>query len=506
MQQVMQMERLLYMNEQINQLVWGWGTVLALLGISLYFLVATRFLLFRRLLWIVRVIGSALFAKKGRSSRQAMFTALAGTLGVGSIVGVAAAIALGGPGALFWMGVSALFGMVLKYAEITVSCAYQKKQPNGRMLGGAMVLLGEVRRHPFWSVCFCLFCMLAAFGVGNLAPASTITSSVRTIGDVASPWVGLALIALVLLIIKGHGRRIQQFNAFLIPFASLLYIAACLIVLTKHLPQLPHLVSLVVRDAFDGMALAGGGMGFVVTRAMHYGVTRGVFSHEAGMGSAPLSYASSPVQEPVEQGFWGMFEVFLDTFVICMLSGFVVLCQGDGALSADGAAVLIEAFGDVFGEGGRILFACMIVLFAFPSILGWYYYAGVCLDYLFTVRWVKAVYAALFLALLLAGCCMEVQAVWDISDTLNGCMILPNLLALLLFRKEIVHLTRKYFRAHHKRRVIRSQTIGTKAARRLKRGRSSQYSLAKRDKQKRLFGSRRPCALCITSRQPPFIR
>lgn len=443
------MERLLMMNERLNALVWGPFMIFLLLLCGALLMVGCRFLPFAHplLLW-KKTLGSLTKKKqKGVTSFQAVATALAGTLGVGSIVGVATAITAGGPGALFWMCVSALFGMMTKYGEVVLALHYRQRMEDGSYIGGAMSVLEKGCHLRLLGVLFALFCIFASFGIGNLTPAQTITDTIRTYVPISPLWIGILLVFIIGGIIKGKAQRIMRCNELLVPLVSLLYIGACIYLLCCQAHRLPQVLCQIIEDAFHASSAAGGISGYAISRAVHYGISRGVFSNEAGMGSSPLSHAAVVNVHPVEQGLWGIFEVFFDTLVVCLLSGLMILSSPIYAQGGEGVSLLVAVFADGFGTWGGVLLAISILLFALPSILGWYYYATVCIRYLFTSAWVLRLYRFFFLLLLVTGGFLQLRVVWDIADTLNGLMAVPNLISLVLLYKTVVKLTKEYMRA-----------------------------------------------------------
>ncbi len=447
------MNKILWMNHQLNQIIWGWAGVLALTVTALWLLFRLRHLLVFHPFRLAADLLDSMKGRQGKQRRRLLYTALAGTLGTGSIAGAASALALGGPGSLFWIMISGVLGMGLKYAETTLACAYQHPDGKGGWIGGAMILLGEKKKQVFLSVCFCLCCLFAALGVGCMAPAGAIISAAR--GFSLSPSFTAGTVALLLwLSLSGKGKRIQAINSFLVPLACICYVSACLVILSVYHERLAGVISAVFSSALDPAAFIGGTGGFVVSRAMHYGFTRGIFSHEAGMGSSPLAYASKQCDEPVLLGFIGIIEVFFDTFVITTISALVLLCFfSDGVFfTSDGTMLMQECFTSCFGAPGSFLFAWMIFLFAFPTMLGWYYYASRCLDYLFEGTAVKGAYRLLFVGVLYFSSMLKTDAVWEISDTLNGCMLLCNLYVLWLFQKECVRISKEYLQRRAKQR------------------------------------------------------
>lgn len=445
------MDKLWLMNEQLNAIVWGKYMIFLLLFTGAWLSIRTGFLPVRKAGLIFRkTIGTLTKGRKGSGVTpfQAVSTALAGTLGVGSVIGVATALTMGGAGALFWMWISALFGMMSKYGEVVLAIVFRKQQANGEYIGGPMTTLEHGCRMPFLGVLFALFCIFASFGIGNLTPANTITSTIQTYWNIDANLIGIGIAFLVGCIIIGKTKKIMRANEVLIPIVSIVYVIACCYLIALHVDQVGNVIILVFEDAFSWGAGVGGVSGFAISKAIHYGISRGVFSNEAGMGSSPISHASVAEVNAVEQGFWGIFEVFFDTIVVCTLTAFVILTSGLLDSGLDGVALSVACFEQGFGKTGGILFAISIVSFAIPSILGWYYYAEVCIRYLFKVKWMLWLYQCIFLILLIVGSLMDLQHVWEIADTLNGLMAIPNLISLLILYKIVVKLTKEYLYKH----------------------------------------------------------
>lgn len=442
------MDKLWQLNQNLNAFVWGKYMIAFLLFTGAWLMIRTNFLPIRKIGLIYRKtlgsLGKGKHAKDGITSFQAVATALAGTLGVGSIIGVATALTMGGPGALLWMWVSAFFGMMSKYGEVVLAIHYREKQKDGSFIGGPMTTLQRGCHAPILGVLFALLCIFTSFGIGNLTPANTITTTVIAYLDIPPLMIGIVISLLVGFIIVGNAKRIMRFNEIIIPVISLLYVAACLYLIILHADQIVPMLKLVFEDASNFSAQVGGVSGFAITKAIHYGISRGVFSNEAGMGSSPISHAAVQHVNAVEQGFWGIFEVFFDTIVVCSLTAFVILSSGLLDSGLDGVALSIACFEQGFGKAGGILFAISIVSFAIPSILGWYYYARECIRYLFYVKWVLYIYQAIFILLLVVGSVMNLHYVWEIADTLNGLMAIPNLISLVILYRVVVKLTKEY--------------------------------------------------------------
>lgn len=439
------------MNETINQLVWGKYMIFFLLFTGFWLMIRTKFLPLTHMRLIYRKTLGSLFhsaSREGVTPFQAVSTALAGTLGVGSVVGVTTALTMGGPGALFWMCVSAFFGMMTKYGEVVLAIHYRNKEEDGSFIGGPMTTLEHGCHLPFLGVLFAVLCIFASFGIGNVTPANTIASTISTYSDISPLLIGIVLAVLVGIIIYGKTNAIMRVNEIMIPIVSIAYIIACLYLIAINADALPHALRLVIDDAFQLSAGVGGISGFVITRAMHFGISRGVFSNEAGMGSSPISHASVSDVNAVEQGFWGIFEVFFDTIVVCTITALVVLTSGLLDSGLEGVALTVKCFESGFGTLGGVIFAVSIVSFAIPSILGWYYYARECLRYLFRGNLMLYIYQILFLGLLIIGSQMELSFVWDVADTLNGLMAIPNLISLVILCRVVVKLTKEYIVEH----------------------------------------------------------
>lgn len=441
------MDKWIFMNTTINRIVWGKYMILFLLLTGLWFMLRLKFLPFTHWRLICRKTIGSLGRKqktKGITSFQAVSTALAGTLGVGSVVGVTTALTMGGPGALLWMCISAVFGMMIKYAEVVLAIHYRRKSDDGTYIGGPMTTLEYGCRMEFLGVLFAILCIFASFGIGNITPANTITETISMYADVPVWLIGIGLAMFVAWIMFDKNNRIMRFNEITIPVISILYIGACCYLIFLHADKLSEAVSLIIKDAFQPSASIGGVSGFAVGRSIHYGVSRGVFSNEAGMGSSPISHASVFHVNAIEQGFWGIFEVFFDTIVVCVITGLMILTSGLYGSGLEGVSLTIACFTSGFGKAGGVLFAISIIAFAIPSILGWYYYARECIRYLWKGKIMLRLYQLIFIICIVAGAQMELQFVWDVADTLNGLMAIPNLISLVILYRVVVKLTKEY--------------------------------------------------------------
>ena len=433
----------------VNALVWGWPMIVLLLGTGVLLTVLTGFIQFRRLPYALREVLGKLFERgHGTGSVtpfQAVATALASTVGVGNIAGVATAIHIGGPGALFWLWVSGILGMCTKYAEIVTALHYREPDETGTMRGGAMYTLKKGLGLPWLGAIFALLTALAAFGIGNMVQANSVAASLAESFGVDPRLSAVIMIALTGVVILGGIKRIGEFTSVLVPFMAILYLAGGLVIILMNAGSLPGVLATVFREAFTGSAATGGFVGSTMIIALRFGVARGLFSNEAGLGSAPIVHAAAQTDHPVRQGLYGIFEVFVDTILICTTSGLVILLTQTWTGDVTGAALAARAFetglpgvwGDVIVTGG-------IVLFAFSTIVGWSYYGETGMVYLFGAAAAKP-YRMLWLLVIYLGATGSLQVIWDVSDTLNGLMAIPNLIAVLGSIPLLLRLQREFF-------------------------------------------------------------
>jgi len=435
-------------NAWLNGLVWGPPMLVLLVGTGVLLLAVTGAVQFRHL-------GTALGEVLGKLRRpgggegsvtpfQAVATALASTVGVGNIAGVATAIALGGPGALFWLWVSGLLGMGTKFAEIVVALHYRERDATGTMRGGAMYTLRRLGL-PWLGGIFALLTAFAAFGIGNMVQANSVAQSLQASFGFPPAVVGGVLVVVAGAVILGGIRRIAAFAEILVPFMSLLYLLGGLIVVLTHVGEIPGALRLVFDGAFSGTAAAGGFAGSTVLLALRYGIARGLFSNEAGLGSAPLVHAAANTDHPVRQGLYGIFEVFVDTLLICTTTGLVILVTGAWETGTTGAALTGQAFETGLpGVWGDILVTTGLVLFAFSTIIGWSYYGETGIVYLLGSR-AAMPYRIAWLVFIYLGAIGSLHLIWDIADTLNGLMAIPNLVAVLFSIPLLLRLQKEFF-------------------------------------------------------------
>ena len=386
---------------------------------------------------------------------QAVTTALAGTVGTGNIAGVTGAIFVGGPGAVFWMWVSAFFGMCTKYAEIALAVKFREVDENGANHGGPMYYIekGLGKNFKWLAVIFAILGGLACFGIGNIAQSSEISGAMNALFGLSPLATGIILAILVAVVIIGGVKRIGQVTSFLVPFMAIFYIVAGLVVIILRITDIPAALVLIFKSAFSLKSVGGGIFGYAIMLAMRNGFARGVFSNEAGLGSAPMAHAASSTEEPAEQAMWGVFEVFVDTIVICTITSLAVILSGVldtpgglDAFSSKGAAAA-AAFNTILpGTIGGTIIQISLLFFALSTILGWSYYGECCWGYLTrNNKAVNMVFKVIFTLMCIVGATGSGTLMWDISDTLNGLMAIPNLVALLLLSGVVAAITKEYF-------------------------------------------------------------
>ncbi|MBR2176521.1 MAG: sodium:alanine symporter family protein [Clostridia bacterium] len=436
------MENIEKINSLINGIVWGPFMLSILLGIGIFYTIKLKFFQVRHFKVWWRLTFLSMFDKSSRKGEkgkispfQAMATALAGAIGTGNIVGVASAIALGGAGAIFWMWIAAVFGMATIYAENVLGMKY-RTQKNGKYVGGPMYYIEKGLGQKWLAVIFAVICTVAALGMGNMTQANSVAGALKN-GFGISPEISGIIIAIAVgIIIFGGIDRIAALTEKLVPFMAVLYMLASAAVIIINIKAVPAALERIFTEAFDLRSAAGGFMGYGMARALKYGISRGVFSNEAGLGSSPIVHAAADSSDPCRQGMWGMFQVFMDTIVLCTLMALCILTTQSDVSSLDGIAVSTKAFESVLGNGGKIFISLSIVLFAFATLVSWSYYGEKSLEYLVGTKPIT-IYRIFYAAAAYAGSVMSISLVWDISDTLNGLMAVPNLAALILLSKEI---------------------------------------------------------------------
>lgn len=436
--------------------------MILLIAVGFFLTVKTGFFQFRRFGYVLKNTVGKLFDKNlhhqdnaNVSSFQAVTTALAGTIGTGSIAGVATALVLGGPGAVFWMWISALLGMVTKYSEIVLALKFREKNKKGAYVGGPMYYIKNGLGVKWLAALFAIFAMIACIGTGNATQSNSI-SSVLDMNFCIAPWItGLVLTIIVGIVIIGGVKRIATVNEKLVPVMAVFFILASLLALIFRAHMIPSAFALIFKEAFNFESAFGGVAGYGILSAMRYGVGRGVFSNEAGLGSAPLAHSASSTQDPVKQGIWGVFEVFITTIVICTMSAVVILTSSvyssafhaGVAPSVSGAALSSAAFDEALPYVGGFGIAISTIFFALSTILGWAYYGEVCVGYLFKnhTKLAIGIYRFIYVAFVFVGAIAEINTVWLIADCFNALMALPNLIALIGLAGIVVKISREHF-------------------------------------------------------------
>lgn len=448
------MELISKINAAINDIVWGPVMLTLLIGTGLFLSVKTGFLQFNKFGYMMKHTLLGVFSKNqhekdtsGVSPFQAVATAMAGTIGTGSIAGLATAIVSGGPGAVFWMWVSALLGMITKYSEILLSIKFREKNDEGRWVGGPMYYIKNGLKLKWLAVLFAVFAMIACLGTGNATQSNSIAVALEsTVG--IEPWItGIVLTILVAAVILGGMKRISSVNEKLVPIMAVFYVICAVIALILNIKKIPTAFALIFKEAFNFKAAAGGVAGYGIMLAMHYGFSRGVFSNEAGLGSAPIAHAASSTKSPVKQGLWGMFEVFFTTIIICTFSALIILTTDIWSTGQfQGSALSIASFNAIIPGVGGIVVTLSTIFFALSTILGWAYYGEVCMEFL-SNNSKKAVlaYRCIYVAFVFIGTIGSLDLIWSISETMNGLMAIPNLIGIIGLYKVVKTVTKEHF-------------------------------------------------------------
>jgi alanine or glycine:cation symporter, AGCS family len=436
-------------HDRINALVWGPPMMILLVGSGVLLTFWTRGIQFRKLVFSIReVLGKLLEKGPGVGTVtpfQALATALASTVGVGNIAGVSTAIVLGGPGAVFWLIVSGIFGMATKFAEIAVALHYREPDARGVVRGGAMYVLAKGLGLRWLGSAFALLTALAAFGIGNMVQANSVADALQASFGVPVWITGLVLAGATALVVLGGIGRIAEVTQFLVPLMCAIYLLGAVVVVIRFAGELPAAAALVLESAFTGHAAAGGFAGASVTAAIRYGIARGLFSNEAGLGSAPMVHASAVTDHPVRQACYGIFEVFVDTLVVCVLTAAVVLATGAWQTGATGAALAAKAFElGLPGEWGHMVVSFGVVTFAYSTILGWAHYGETGVTFLWGAR-AGYVYRFLWVGVVYVGATSHLTLVWSVADSLNGLMAVPNLIGVLGSLALLKRLQRQFF-------------------------------------------------------------
>ena len=460
--------------DKLNGIAWGPWMLLLLVGTGVYLSIRVGFIQFGKFGYTMKNTLGKIFKKTAAGEGevtpfQAVATALAATVGTGNIAGVTGAICVGGPGAVFWMWISALFGMVTKYAEVVLAVKYRERNEAGDWVGGPMYYIrnGLGRKYNWLACLFCVLGALAAFGIGNMTQVNTIATSINTAIDsfggttaaftvqffgqtvpISSLMTGAVVAMIVGMVLFGGIKRIGAVAELLVPVMATIYILASLLVVGMNFGNIGNVFAMIFKGAFNAEAALGGAFGITIMTTIQKGVGRGVFSNEAGLGSAPMAHAASSEKDPVKQGLYGIFEVFMDTIVICTLTALTLLCGVSDEITwgqSAGAELIASSFSTVFGaQIGSTLVAVGITLFALSTILSWSLYGTRCCEFLLGGKAAR-VYQVIFVAVILVGASLKLDLVWNIADTLNGFMAVPNLIALLGLSPVVIKLTKEHF-------------------------------------------------------------
>lgn len=455
-------------NSAVNNFIWGVPAMICIIGVGLYLSIRTRFLQIRKFPYAIKTTIGRVFRKREASDGamtpfQAVCTALAATVGTGNIAGVAGAIAIGGPGAVFWMWISAALGMCTKFSEVTLAVHFRETNARGELIGGPMYYIknGLGKNWRWLAALFSLFGVLTVFGTGNATQVNTITTAINSAllnyhlineGAVSTSnlIIGIIIAILVATVLLGGVKRIGRVTEKLVPFMALIYIVLSLGVILLNLNRVPSVFASIVEGAFSPASVTGGVVGSFFL-SMKKGVSRGIFSNEAGLGTGSIAHACADTKKPVKQGFFGIFEVFTDTIVICTLTALVILCSGTpvGYGEAAGAELTISGFTSTYGNWVSIFTAIALCCFAFSTIIGWGLYGARCIEYLLKEKSIKPFMVAYSLVAII-GATADLGLMWSVAETFNGLMAIPNLIALFLLSGTVARLVKQYFETEGK--------------------------------------------------------
>lgn len=433
----------------LSSMLWGPFTLILIIGIGLYLTITTGFFqIFHFKDVLKNTIGSVIKPKdhknKGISPFQAVSTALAGSLGTGNIVGVAAAIAVGGPGAIFWMWVSAFFGMITKYAEVLLSVKYRVSNKEGFYGGPMYVMEKGLHCKPMGKI-FSVFCMLASFGIGSTVQSNSASIALNKSFGIPNILTGIVITVLCVVIMIGGVKRLGAAAERIVPFMATMYILLALLVLFKNVQNIPSAFSLIIGDAFNFKSVASGGAGYTISLAVRYGIARSIFSSEAGIGSSPIAHAASNATSPVKQGQWGIFEVFFNTIVMCTMTALVIITTGAFSAGKNSGEMTLYAFSSTIGSFSQTIISICMVLFAFTTIVSWAYYGEQSVKYAIGEKFILPYRIVYALSTGIGSIC-AMSIVWKFADVFNVMMAIPNLISLILLSPQVISLTKEYKR------------------------------------------------------------
>ena len=455
-------------NTAVNNFIWGVPAMICIIGVGLYLSIRTNFLQIRKFPYAIKTTLGRMLRKREASDGsmtpfQAVCTALAATVGTGNIAGVAGAIAIGGPGAVFWMWISALLGMCTKFSEVTLAVHFRETNADGELVGGPMYYIKNgLKKHWHWlAYLFSAFGVLTVFGTGNATQVNTITTAIDSAllnyniisennVSVTNLVIGIALTILVGLVLLGGIKRIGQVTEKLVPFMAVFYIVLALGVVLLNINHIPGVFASIIKGAFTPASVTGGAVGSFFT-SMKKGVSRGIFSNEAGLGTGSIAHACADTHKPVKQGFFGIFEVFTDTIVICTLTALVILCSGIpvGYGEAAGAELTILGFTSTYGGWVSVFTAFAMCCFAFSTIIGWGLYGARCIEFILGSKVIKP-FMVVYSLVAILGATADLGLLWSIAETFNGLMANPNLIAVFLLSGVVLNLVKDYFKTEGK--------------------------------------------------------
>ncbi len=435
-------------NSFVNNIVWGPPILILIVGSGLFLSIMTKFFSITKLGYILKNTFLKMFSKEQKgegevTAFQAVATALAATVGTGNIAGVATAIASGGPGAVFWMWLAAVFGMTTKFSEVVLAVKFREKTEDGRYVGGPMYFIKNGLGWGWMATLFAIFGTLASFGIGNMVQSNSVALAMQGSFKVPPLATGIILAVITALVIVGGIKRIGAFTEKLVPFMAAIYIVGGLVIIFRNASEIPAAFATIFADAFTGRAAVGGFAGATMSNAIRYGVARGVFTNEAGLGSAPIAHAAATTDHPVRQGLWGVFEVFVDTIIICSITALAIVTTGAWESGQSGAVLTTLAF-DTALKGGGYIVSVGLVLFAYSTIIGWEYYGERCLEYLAGTKPILA-YRMIWIVFIVVGAVGGLEFMWSLADTLNGMMAIPNLIGVLFLSGTVFKLTKEFF-------------------------------------------------------------
>lgn len=455
-------------NTAVNNFIWGVPAMICIIGVGLYLSIRTNFLQIRKFPYAIKTTLGRMLRKREASDGsmtpfQAVCTALAATVGTGNIAGVAGAIAIGGPGAVFWMWISALLGMCTKFSEVTLAVHFRETNADGELVGGPMYYIKNgLKKHWHWlAYLFSAFGVLTVFGTGNATQVNTITTAIDSAllnyniisennVSVTNLVIGIALTILVGLVLLGGIKRIGQVTEKLVPFMAVFYIVLALGVVLLNINRIPGVFASIIEGAFTPASVTGGAVGSFFM-SMKKGVSRGIFSNEAGLGTGSIAHACADTRKPVKQGFFGIFEVFTDTIVICTLTALVILCSGIpvGYGEAAGAELTILGFTSTYGDWVSVFTALAMCCFAFSTIIGWGLYGARCIEFILGSKVIKP-FMVVYSLVAILGATADLGLLWSIAETFNGLMAIPNLIAVFLLSGVVLKLVKDYFKTEGK--------------------------------------------------------